>query len=201
MAYQYDVFISYRSTSRQWLRELFLPTFRHFLEEEVGKDVRIFVDWHDIQTGNAWNERLRNGLLYSKCLVSLLLPTYFESNWCKKEFAVFEHRSRQNGMLSLAIPEGLIIPVVLHSGREFPDVVRSIQYRDYGKFYVPNIEGFKNLKKYPQLQEEIKDLVRVVAQTLQNTPQWHPDWQQDNWLEVSTDHLAIPVFTVQQPKI
>lgn len=201
MAYQYDVFISYRSTSREWLRELFLPTFRHFLEEEVGKDVRIFVDWHDIKTGNAWNERLRNGLLYSKCLVSLLLPTYFESKWCKKEFAVFEHRSRKNGMLSLAAPEGLIIPVVLHSGRKFPDAVEAIQYRDYGKFYVPNIEGFKNLKKYPQLQEEIKDLVRIVAQTLQNTPQWHPDWQQDDWLEVSTDHLVIPVFTVQQPKI
>lgn len=201
MAYQYDVFISYRSPSREWVREVFLPTFSHFLEEEAGKNVSIFIDWHEVRTGDAWNERLRNGLTFSKCLVPLLLPTYFESNWCKKEFAVFEHRSRQLGMFSLGKPDGLIIPVVLHSGRKFPDAVENIQTRDYQKFYVPNIEGFKKRKRFQQLQNELKDLARTVARTLNNPPDWHADWQQNDWLEVPTEHLNIPGFTVQQPKI
>ncbi len=201
MAYQYDVFISYRSSSREWVKEVFLPTFSHFLEEEAGKNVNIFIDWHEIETGDAWNERLKNGLAFSKCLVSLLLPTYFESNWCKKEFAVFEHRSRQLGMLSIDSPGGLILPVVLHSGRKFPDVVNSIQFRDYQKFYVPNIGGFKKRKRYQQLQEELKNLARAVAITLKNPPDWHPDWQQNDWLEVPTTHLDVPNFTVQQPRI
>lgn len=203
MAYQYDVFISYRSTSREWVREVFLPTFEHFLEEEVGKDVSIFADWHDIGAGDAWNERLKNGLAFSKCLVSLLLPTYFESEWCKKEFAVFENRSHQHGMLSFAMPHGLIIPIILHGlgGRPFPNAVDEKQCLNYQKYYVPSTGGYKRLKKYLKLQEEIKSLARTVAQTLQNTPDWHPDWQQNSWLEVSTAHLTIPNFTVQQPRI
>lgn len=202
MAYQYDVFISYRGTSREWLRELFLPTFKDFLAEEVGEGVQVFVDWHDIGAGDAWNERLKNGLALSRCMVSLLLPTYFESHWCKKEFAVFEHRSRQNGMLSFQMPHGLIIPIILHGlgGRPFPSAVDETQCLNYQKFYVPNTQGFKQLKKFPRLQEEIKALARRVADTLLNTPEWHPDWQQDDWLEISTDHLTIPNFTVQQPK-
>lgn len=201
MAYQYDVFISYRSKSRDWLRKVFLPTFRHFLEEEVGKNVSIFVDWHEIQTGNAWEERLKNGLLYSKCLISLLQSTYFESDWCKKEFAVFEHRSRQNGMLSRVQPGSLVIPVVLHRGRDFPSVVDSLQVRDYQRFYYPNMKGFKKHKEFKELEAEVKTLAREVAQTIQNPLQWQSDWQQDDWLEVSTDHLAIPDLTVQQFRI
>lgn len=201
MAYQYDVFISYRSTSREWVKKLFLPTFQHFLQEEVGKEVNIFVDWHDIQTADAWNERLKYGLLHSKCLVSLMLPTYFESNWCKKEFAVFEYRSRQNGMLSLTAPGGLIIPIILHKGREFPQAINDIQYRDFREYYTHIVDGFTRLKKFQRLQQEISALAKDVAQVLHKPIDWQQDWHKDEWLEVSTDHLVIPSFTVNQPRI
>jgi len=203
MDYRYDVFISYKSKSKVWLQEIFLPDFVHFLEEEVDKDVRerIFVDWHDIEAGDAWEQRLKNGLGRSKCLISLLLPTYFESNWCTKEFAVFDHRSRQCGMLTIGQPRGLIVPVALHHGSRFPEIIRSMQALDYKDFYYPNFEGYRKRKIYPRLQDELRQLARTVAQVIKEAPDWNPEWLQDHWLELPTEHLRIDKFTVTQPRI
>lgn len=203
MAYEYDVFISYKSKSKIWLQEIFLPDFIHFLEEEVDIGVRhrIFVDWHDIEAGDAWEQRLKNGLSKSKCLISLLMPTYFESNWCTREFAVFEHRSRQNGMLTVERPESLIIPVALHHGGRFPEIIKSLQTLDYKDFYYPNFEGYRKRKIYPLLQDELKKLAQMVAQVIKRAPEWSSEWQRDEWLELPTEHLRIDKFTVPQPRI
>ena len=201
MTYEYDVFISYRSKSKEWLREIFLPGFTHYLEEEVGADLRVFVDWHDIQTGDAWEQRLKYALLKSKCLISLLIPSYFESDWCTKEYAVFEHRSKQNGMLSLERPNGLIIPISLHGSRPFPQSVEMLQARDYKDYYSGIVDGYKKMKKYQRLQDKLKILAQEVSLKITEAPDWNPAWQQDEWLELSTQHLRLGDFIVQQPKI
>ncbi len=201
MAYQYDVFISYKSKSRNWLRDIFLEPFLHFLEEEIGKDVRVFVDWHDLEPGDAWRERLKKGLVSSKCLVSLLLPTYFESSWCKREFAVFEHRSRQCGLLSGSQPGGLIVPISLHKGDRYPDAVKDMQFIDYKYFYSSNIEGYKKRKKYQRLQDEIKILAEVVAEKVRQAPLWDHQWQNAEWLELPTEHLTVKIEDVFQPSL
>lgn len=203
MAYQYDVFISYKSKSKVWLQEIFLPDFIHFLEEEVDKDVnkRVFVDWHDLEAGDAWEKRLKNGLGKSKCLVSLLMASYFESDWCTREFAVFEHRSRQAGMLSVDQPRGLIIPIALHRDVRFPETMKSIQTLDYKDFYFPHFEGFRKTKRALRLQKELKILAQKVAQVIRDAPAWNSDWLQDEWLERPTEHLRIDKITVQQPRI
>jgi len=201
MAYQYDVFISYKSKSRDWLRDVFLEPFMHFLEEEIGKDVRVFVDWHDLEPGDAWKQRLKKGLMSSKCLVSLLLPTYFESVWCKREFAVFEHRSRECGLSSLEDPIGLIIPISLHKGHRYPNAVKDMQFIDYKYFYSSNVEGYKKRKKYQKLQDEIKTLAEVVAKRVRQAPAWDHQWQSDEWLELSTEHLSITIDHVSSPRL
>lgn len=201
MAYQYDVFVSYRRKSSNWVRKIFLPDFQHYLEEQIGKDATIFVDWHDVNTGDAWAERLKRGLAHSKCLVSLLLPTYFESDWCTKEFAVFEYRSRQSGLLTIEKPSGLIEPLALHESDRFPLILRNLQMFDLCKYYAASIEGYKKRKKYQLLQDELKILARKVAERIDLAPQWNPDWLSDNWLEVPTEHLRIDKFSVPQPRI
>lgn len=203
MAYEYDVFISYRSKSRAWLRELFLPEFQYYLEEEVGNNLRIFVDWHDVETGDAWELRLKRGLLKSKCLISLLMPSYFESDWCTREFAVFEHRSIRHGLLSLEQPNGLIVPISLHGSmtRPFPTSITDKQILDYQKYYYPNYEGFRKRKKYQLFTDDLKQLVKKVARVIQYAPDWNPDWQNDDWFEIPTDYLRVDNFIVSQPKI
>jgi len=201
MAYQYDVFLSYRRKSSKWVQKIFLPGLVHYLEEEAGRNVTVFVDWHDVQTGDAWTERLKRGLAHSKCLVSLLLPTYFESDWCTKEFAVFEYRSRQNGLLTIEKPSGLIEPLALHASERFPTILSELQMFDLGRYYVAGTEGYKKSKKYQPLQDELKILAKKVAERIELAPEWNPDWLHDNWLEVPTEHLRIDKFSVPQPRI
>ncbi|MCB9314591.1 MAG: toll/interleukin-1 receptor domain-containing protein [Lewinellaceae bacterium] len=201
MAYEYDVFISYRSKSKLWLREIFLPDFIHYLEEEVDGNLSYFVDWHDIRTGDDWEQRLKYALIKSKCLISFLIPTYFDSDWCKKEFAVFEHRSRQSGMLSLKHPEGLIIPVTLHGNRPFPDPVRLLQTKDYKYYYSASVEGYKKTKKYQKLQDQLKSLAQEVGNKISSVPGWNPVWQQKEWYELPIQHLQTNKIIVPQPKI
>ena len=46
MAYEYDVFISYRRDPdpKEWTQKIFLPKFQSFLREELGKkDLKIFI--------------------------------------------------------------------------------------------------------------------------------------------------------------
>jgi len=132
-----------------------------------------------------------------------LLPTYFESTWCKREFAVFEQRSQQQGMLSGEKPEGLIIPVSLHYVADrFPPTLKGMQIDfKYQDFYSPNIKGYRKLKKYQKLQDELKKLAETVARKIKEAPDWHADWQNDECLNPSTMHLEIPYFTIQQAKI
>lgn len=201
MAYQHHVFISYKSKSREWLLKVFMPPFQHFLEEEIGSHCKVFVDWHDIQTGDAWRPRLHQGLAHSHCLIALLLPSYFESDWCTKEFAVFEHRSRVNGMLSDDDPGSLIIPVALHAATRFPDAVKdgfqvnlSLQ-----RFYTTNSKGFRRRKDYPDFEHEIKRLAEMVGEKVKRLPNWDPRWKETEWIERPVNHLKINPQPLPQP--
>ena len=202
MAYEYDVFLSYRSKSRDWVQKIFLPDFQHYLEESI-RNATIFVDWHDVMPGDAWAARLKRGLAHSRCLVSLLTSRYFESDWCTKEFAVFENRSRQNGLLTTEAPSGLILPLALDSRERFPAVLGDIQMPDWDYYYSASVKGYKKIKKYQKLQDELKILARNVARRIRLAPPWNPDWLQDDWLEVPANHLRIDdvPFHVPQPRI
>jgi len=76
MAYEYDVFVSYRRKSRDWVCEYFLPLFEYHLQEAVGgRAISIFVDTEDIEAGDAWPQRLHHALAHSKCLVPAIPAT------------------------------------------------------------------------------------------------------------------------------
>ena len=106
MNYKYDVFLSYnrKFPHGQWVDEIFYPLFVPYLGDALNKDVSVFKDTEDIEVGSSWPQRLRNALACSKCMVSILSPSYFRSEWCLQEFAVMHHRQNRLALASNGKP-------------------------------------------------------------------------------------------------
>ena len=204
MAYQYDVFISYRRDplAEEWVHDTFKKLFKTHLREAVGgRTVEIFIDKEGIAEGDAWPERLKNALAHSRCMVSVLMPSYFHSPWCVREFAVMEHRSRQHGMWTNKDPGGLIVPICVNDGLFFPETAQklhSLLCHDY--FRVGG--GFKSLAPYQDFQKEIIGWVGKVAKAIERAPEWNPDWLTEDWLgNLSVKHLLLSEPKIPQAKL
>src|SRR5438309_10022485 len=98
MAYEYDVFISYRRYGKWpcWVKEKFLPLFNLWLSAELGHDARVTLD-EQIEAGVDWPIDLGQKLARSKLLVPLLSRQYFSSRWCVTELAHIYAREQQCG--------------------------------------------------------------------------------------------------------
>lgn len=179
MAYEYDIFISYRRDPepRTWVKDIFLEKFRHYLKEESGKkNLKIFIDEKEIEGGTYWEDNIRIALARSRCLVPVLMTSYFQSEWCAREFATMYYRQEQ----LLPRPEGLIVPFVIYDGDFFPDPVKAIQYHDCRDYYFTQ-KGFMESQAYLDFQIKLKSWVKAVLRAMQNAPQWNADWLSAAW--------------------
>lgn len=63
--YWYDVFISYSRSGviRPWVINYFHPRLRDWLREELGRDVRVFLDEQELVGNEHWPEGIRDRLL------------------------------------------------------------------------------------------------------------------------------------------
>jgi hypothetical protein len=126
--YEYDVFLSYSRAMEWpvWVKNVFLPIFVHWLTAELGYDARIFVD-NKIESGTSWPQILNKSLAKSAVLVPLLSRNYFASDWCTRELSQMLTREDRCGCRSDHNPYGLIVPAIIHDGRELPERIREIQ--------------------------------------------------------------------------
>ncbi len=192
MSYQYDVFLSYnrKFPHGQWVDEIFYPLFIPYLEDALNEEVSIFRDMEEIEGGSAWPQRLKNALAHSKCMVSVLSPSYFRSEWCMKEFVVMHHRQRQLGYLTVEKPNGLIIPLNLFDGEYFPDYANELQMLDCRNFNGVG-EGMKRTQLYIDFQGVLQEWVCDVAKTVNNAPDWDAVWLSDGWLDIPLNNIGI----------
>jgi TIR domain len=175
MAYDFDVFISYRRHGEwpTWTREIFRPLLYHWLGEELGRDPRIFVDYQ-IETGDSWPERLGNALGCSRVLVPLFSRQYFSSPWCRSEFALMRAREARCNFRSPACPGGLIVPAHIHDGKDFPESVRSIQGAQLQPY--TNVRLSRGSITEERLSDEIRNWVPDIAGATNRAPDHDPAW-------------------------
>jgi TIR domain len=176
MAYQWDVFLSYRR-SNDWPRfveKLFLPMFKHWLDEAVGESSKIFFDAHDIETGEQWPSKLADALAHSKTMVSLWSREYFKSKWCASELE--QMLARRNSVA--AGPYGrppIVLAVVIHDCEHVDQSVADIQRYSLKGLCDPWIaEGSLMAEK---LSREIESLARDVADALGRAPAYDDAWR------------------------
>jgi hypothetical protein len=197
MAYRYDVFISYRRTPTtvQWLDEVLLQHFTDHLKEEANNpNLSVFIDRAGIENGDNWKDSIREAAARSKCLVPLFQPTYFQSEWCVRELAVFRHRHQA---LGLGNDQKLVFPVTINDGENFPAALGDTQQFEAQKCYRP-LESLRGTSRYLEfLDYLIERWVPAIAAHLNQAPAWQPEWSDIAW----TEPLAVFQSLYQGPPL
>jgi len=200
--YDFDVFISYKRgrLREEWLNTIFRPHFEEQLEEAIGKKPTIFIDSIDIPPGVEWPDYLATALSKSRCMVAILSPSYFGSEWCLKEFkAMYFRQNELRKKNLLAKDHAVILPFVKQGPMEaFPDFIDRIQLLDYSRFNIVG-EGFKNTTLYVEMQQKIQQDARKTATMIKAAPEWIPEFEQVNWLREADINLKPAVLIQAKP--
>ena len=186
MGYRYDVFISYKSGPLfgSWVIEYFYPMFEERLKEELAgykRKANIFLDKHDIPVGTELIEKLKQSVAYSRCLVAIWSPKYFYSKWCMSECAIMLNRQHKLGYPKQK-PEGLILPVVVKHGENYPEFAENINWFDCTR-YARTAEGFRYTPKYVEFEEKMIAFVANVAKSVCDAPAWNRKWLEKEWID------------------
>jgi hypothetical protein len=182
MDYQFDVFISYRRLNEwpEWIKKHFFKIFQHWLDEELGKNCRISIDYN-METGHSWPAGLANDLSRSKVLVPLWSPQYFNSTWCLKEMSLFVAREKMTGFGTAKNSQRLIVPAVIHDKDSFPDEAKLIQFKEIQPYC--NIRVGEGSKILELLSENIRDWVPDICNAINKAPPFDPEWKMIAYVE------------------
>lgn len=173
--YEYEVFISYRRSGDwpRWVKERFFHRLNHELSNEYETPA-IFVD-QNLKPGVSWEHEIARKLLRSKVLVPLFSKQYFESEWCRKEFAHMLAREKRCGFGTSHNPERLIVPVIIHDGKSLLKVARDIQSVDLRPCIA--IHAPDNSQIMLDLEIAIRDWAKGVVAAIDRAPDFDPAWE------------------------
>jgi TIR domain len=178
LAYSYDIFISYKrhTETLAWITTHFFPLLEHLVGLELGRDPGIYVHEvaQQIPAGTIWPQALGDSLAESRVLVALWTKNYFNSRWCTEELAHMLARERHVGCRGAGNAFGLIVPVIIHDGQDFPNTLDYIEKLEIQSFY--NTRMRKDSELAEQLSEALKVHARGFASAIENAPPWRPDW-------------------------
>lgn len=122
------------------------------------KDVAVFFDREDIEWGDAWRERIRQGLDSSVCLIAIISPSYLASPECRNEVTEFVD---QPGEMRRFLPL-YYIDIEDFDNRDDPvlELARRYQYSDWRKLRSTEPSSPEVLKAIDVLAKRIRDLMR-----------------------------------------
>lgn len=203
MEQSYDIFLSYtrKQPHSQWVNDVFFPLFVPYVEDALNRKITVFKYDSEIQGGSDWEHIILNSLLQSRIMVPILSPSYFMSEWCRKEFQVFHYRQIKQGFMTKQNPYGLIVPVRINDGDFFPNCVKKIQSLDCRNYFRIG-EGFKTTARYIELQDKLIVWANEVAQAIQKSKEIsvqlaNLDWIKDSQNEI---HLSTNIKN-QKPRL
>ncbi len=177
MDYDYDVFLSYRRWREwpRWVKDVFIDIFEHWLGEELDWEPRVFVDYRDIEEGSWWDMELGFNLSRSRVLVPLFSRTYFRSDWCIAELALMRRREDENGYRTTRDRRILIVPAILHDGKQFPADAQRLQALELSP--VAGVRIARGSPKYEALDDLVREWVPTVARAIEDAPVFDPRWE------------------------
>lgn len=199
MKYEFDIFLSYnrKHPHGQWVNDVFYPLFIPYVEDALNRKVQVFKDDREILTGSDWERMILNSLLKSRIMVSILSPSYFMSEWCRREFKIMHHRQIKLGFMSDKNPQGIIIPVRINDGDFFPECVKRIQSLDCRNYFRIG-DGFKTTQRFIELQDKLIAWSEEVANAINISPEWSDLWTNIEW--VTDSDTLIDLTTIKNTK-
>ncbi|WP_394617407.1 TIR domain-containing protein [Lentzea sp. JNUCC 0626] len=176
MSYKYDFFISYsrKGTVQKWLLTHFYKKLVEYLADECAPAPRVYMD-RTMPRAVEWAHNLENSLRYSKIMIQLLTPPYFESDWCMAELESMHQREAMLGLAGSDISQGLIYPILYSDSDNFPDIGRMRSWQDF-KEYAYAEAVYQDSVEYLGFCRQVRVLARDLVQLVQQVPPWSPDW-------------------------
>ena len=177
MAYDFDIFISYRRTDTvgRWVKNHLLPRLQDRLNDIAPTQVRVSCDIQ-METGVRWPDELKRRLARSGLLIMVCTADYFRSPWCMAEWQSFREREKMLGYFGSANPRGLTYPVRYADGDYFHPEIRPAQCRmDFRGLNYPD-EIFRNSPKYIDFDELVQAMAEELVPRLSALPIWRDDF-------------------------
>ena len=178
MAYEHDVFVSYKRDleTLHWLGEHFVPLLAHRLSLELGREVDIYV--HEITAhippGASWPLELGRELASSRTLIALWTRTYFNSRWCTEEMCRMLAREKETGCRTAENSYGLVVPMVIHDGEDFPQDLEHVQRIELRRVY--NTRMRRDSARAEELSDILDQTVVGLARAIRTAPPWRKEW-------------------------
>jgi TIR domain len=174
--YEFDVFLSYsrKGSSPKWVHNHFLPKLRDCLVDELGHEVKVFVD-QEMEPGDIWPARLARMLGRSKILVSIYSAQYFRSDWCVAEWKSMAAREQALGLASSDLTRGLIFPVLYADSQNFPEYGLDRMWHDMKGLDNPELM-FQQTLDWLEFHKRMRRIATDIEQMLRQVPPWQPDW-------------------------
>lgn len=178
MAYQYDIFISYRrdELTRKWIETHFVPLLRHHINLELGRNPEIYIDTQ-LESGTTWPISLGSALGASRLIIPLWTKTFLNSKWCSCEIGHMLEREKKNGFRTIDKPNGLVFPTIIHDGETMPISLATIQKIEIQECY--NVRMSVDSPKAEILDDRLRPLGKAIAEAINNAPAWQQDWSID----------------------
>jgi len=175
MAYQHDIFISYRRNPEtlSWLTEHFVPLLKLRVEQELNREPEVYVD-EQVEVGASWPLDLGVALGCSRTLIALWSGNFLASVWCTAELSHMLGREREADLRTLAKPHGVVIPAFIHDGEKFPPDLAHIKPFKIQKCF--NVRMARNSQRAEELDAALAEQAPAIAACIENAPQWRQKW-------------------------
>jgi hypothetical protein len=178
VSYRHDIFISYRRDpeTRAWLKNHFEPLLELRVRQELLRPPVIFID-DQLEAGVSWPAQLGHELGASRILIALWAKDYFASKWCTEETSLMLGREAELGLRTAENPRGLVIPAIIHDGKEFPQSLREINHFEIQRLF--NVRMAHNSSRAEDLDEILTTQAPAIARAINAAPQWRSKWPVD----------------------
>jgi hypothetical protein len=125
-----------------------------------GIDIDITIDSRSIRVGEHLENRIRHLISGSACMITVIAPTYFTSEWCKLEYNWFLEQQRLLGR------EDLILPILYREIKPLPgfDASDSPEWKEdiFGRNYL----NWTDLRNADADSSEYKNRIEKFANAI-----------------------------------
>jgi hypothetical protein len=176
MAYQFDIFISYRRDPETlaWIQAHLVPLLQTHVGNSLGRQPSFYLDVAQEAPGAAWPAALGNAIGNSRIVLVLWTKRYLNSVWCTTELSQMVQRQIDAGLGTAAQPVSLVVPAFIHDGESFPPTLAHLQPMAIQPYFSSRMVPNGSLAQ--QLETEIKAKADHIADCIDAAPAWNPAW-------------------------
>jgi hypothetical protein len=204
MAYEHDIFVSYRRHPETliWITTHFVPLLELHVEMELQRKPVIYIDTQT-DSGTSWPVSIGAALGNSRIMVALWTGNYLASDWCAQELAHMIARENKFQLRTVERPHGIVVPAFIHDGNKFPQELSHIQHFEIQSYF--NVRMAREGRLAEALDSALSEQAPAITACIENAPDWEEEWPKEAAAEfferfyqrVKVQQTDLPRFTTK----